>query len=138
LAQTLAHLRNVHVDAMEENGHVVFLHKVMDGHADKSYGIHVARLAGLPEAVIEKAQIFLAELEGGSQPKAPTVIHEKQLDRWKEDRQLSFFPEENKPKAALSKKHKAILERLGSIDLLNMTPMEAMNILYELHQKVKN
>src|SRR5699024_9630298 len=63
LESQLPGLRNVHVDASEENGDLVFLHKVLPGPADKSYGIHVAKLAGLPEDVLNRAGKILSSLE---------------------------------------------------------------------------
>lgn len=63
LSADLGKLQNIHVTAMEQNGKVVFLHKIKEGPADKSYGIHVAKLAGLPEQVIRRAEKILHALE---------------------------------------------------------------------------
>ncbi|MDF9445823.1 DNA mismatch repair protein MutS, partial [Limosilactobacillus mucosae] len=63
LEQTLNHLHNVHVGATEENGELVFLHKIEDGPADKSYGIHVAKLAGMPTDLLKRAAQILNQLE---------------------------------------------------------------------------
>lgn len=63
LASELPKLKNIHVSAIEQNGNVVFLHKIKEGPADKSYGIHVAKLADLPEQLIDRAAAILAQLE---------------------------------------------------------------------------
>ena len=66
LAQSLAQLQNLNVAVREWQDEVVFLHKIVDGPADKSYGIHVARLAGVPREVLERAKQILAQLEAGT------------------------------------------------------------------------
>ena len=105
-------IKNVHVDAKEENGNLYFLHKVKPGAIDKSYGVHVASLAGLPESLIKRANEILNNLEN-SNKKEPVK------------EQLSFDFEEKKEKP------KDILE---GIDILNTTPIEALNILYKLKE----
>ena len=105
-------IKNVHVDAKEENGNLYFLHKVKPGAIDKSYGVHVASLAGLPESLIKRADEILNNLEN-SNKKEPVK------------EQLSFDFEEKKEKP------KDILE---GIDILNTTPIEALNILYKLKE----
>ena len=64
LSNTLTHLVNVHVATLEKDGEVTFLHKIVDGPADKSYGIHVAKIAGLPADLLERADTILTQLEG--------------------------------------------------------------------------
>lgn len=59
----MAHLKNIHVGATQENGHLIFLHKILPGAADQSYGIHVAQLAGLPTKVLREATHMLKQLE---------------------------------------------------------------------------
>jgi len=145
LAMELPSLSNVHVSAMEQNGKVVFLHKIKEGAADKSYGIHVAQLAELPEALIERAQELLTSLEqSDSYSKEVAVVKESikiEESPIKEQAQLSFFDsgaEEKKAAKAVTPKEKQIVSKLKSLDLLEMTPMQAMNILYDLHKKVRN
>lgn len=75
LDKTLKHLKNVHVDAKESKGGVVFLHKVLDGGADKSYGINVASLAGLPRSLIERSKRFLKHLRKIILHQALTLIY---------------------------------------------------------------
>ncbi len=127
LEESLEHLQNVHVTAAEQNGNVVFLHKVKDGAADKSYGIHVAQLAGLPDAVIARADELLQSFENKEARIENVPVKEGQL---------SFFDEKPPVKPA-EKENKALLAKLLSYDLMEMTPMEAMNILYALQKEAK-
>lgn len=131
LEQELPRLVNVHAECIEKNGKVIFLHRIVPGGADRSYGIHVAELAGLPEPVIERAKILLSELEGRLQT-ASTV-------------QLSLF-DWNTPKKkekimlqedAISRAEKEVLDAIKAWDLMNKTPFESMQFLYELKQKLK-
>ncbi len=77
LDETLDRLKNVHVSAIEQNGNVVFLHKIKEGPADKSYGIHVAKLAELPEEVIVRANEILLTLEKNDESSAQHVNRAK-------------------------------------------------------------
>ena len=98
------------------------MYKIVPGGVDKSYGIHVAQLAGLPRSVIHRAREVLAELEenGG---KAPLVSRRRPE---KTARQLTFFGQK-----------KAYLEELEKLDIDSMTPLEALNRLYELQKKAR-
>ncbi|WP_027408769.1 DNA mismatch repair protein MutS [Anoxybacteroides tepidamans] len=129
LEQALPRLKNVHVSAIEENGKVVFLHKIEDGPADRSYGIHVAELAELPPSLIERAKAILAQLEQPSETKSASF------------EQLSLFAEkEERPKEKehpLSKKEKEAIRLLQSLNLLDMTPLQALNQLYEIQKMLK-
>jgi DNA mismatch repair protein MutS len=158
LDESLPALKNVHVSAVEKNGKVVFLHKIKDGAADKSYGIHVAELAELPDPLLERARVILHDLEQSSErepvhqaPKreemtqqvpqeGASLVQEERADNKKADEanQLSFFEiEEKKEKPALSKREKAIIDRLKELDILEMTPLDAMNAMYELQKSLK-
>jgi len=119
LASLLPRVRNYNVAVAEEGDKVIFLHKIVPGGADRSYGIHVAQLAGLPRTVIHRAEEILKELERDSQrsPIRPRRIAEI--------RQLALFPETS-----------PIIEELKKLDLESMTPLEALNKLYELQRKV--
>ncbi len=113
-------IRNVHVTAIEENNTITFLHKIKDGSVDKSYGIHVAKLAGLPNEVIDRADEILNEYESDSKNK-----------RKVEDKvQLSFDLFESK------KSDNELKERINKINVLEMTPIEALNFLYELKNDI--
>lgn len=135
LEDKLPQLKNVHVRAEEYNGTVVFLHQIKEGAADKSYGIHVAQLAELPEDLISRAQDILKELEhSGNKPGVP--VRKPQVKE--EPAQLSFFDEAEKPAEApkLSKKEKQVLDAFKSLNILDMTPLEAMNEMYKLQKKL--
>ncbi len=111
-------IKNVHVEAYLKDGNVTFLHKVKDGPVDKSYGIHVAKLAGMPETLLKRAEEVLEVYEStASEPKNIST-------------QVSFNFDEPE------KKNKA-LEKLEEIDPLKCTPMDAINILYELKELSK-
>jgi DNA mismatch repair protein MutS len=138
LEQELSKLENVHVSAIEQNGKVVFLHKIKQGPADKSYGIHVAQLAELPAKLIQRANEILNALENKDELKDES--NAKPVLRVKETaplEQLSLFEEPKKTKKEPSSKESRILEELKSIELLEMNPLQAMNVLYELQKKLK-
>ena len=116
LETRLPNLRNVHVSAIEENGNVIFLHKIMDGSIDKSYGLHVAKLAKLPDSLLARADEILKSYENSSNK-------EKIVE-------LTLPLVEEKPKSK-------VLEDLKEIDPLNMTPMDALNKLFELKKELK-
>lgn len=116
LSDTIPSIKNVHVDAIEEDGKVTFLHKVKKGPIDKSYGIHVARLAGLPEDLLKRASEFLASYES----------HEKREVFVQQSLNFEEKHEDNK-----------LEEKIKEIDILKMTPMDAINFLYELKNTIK-
>src|SRR5690606_9505759 len=110
LADNLAGLRNYNVAVSEADGNVVFLHKIVPGGADRSYGIHVGQLAGLPRPVLARAQEILSELEEqGSQPQAgrPLGVREQQ--------------------APLFALEHPLVEELKKLDLDGLSPIEALN-----------
>ncbi|WP_338754124.1 DNA mismatch repair protein MutS [Bacillus sp. FJAT-52991] len=143
LEEELAQLKNVHVQAVEQNGRVVFLHKIKEGAADKSYGIHVAELAELPKELIKRANEILKGLEEkGQQQESHTKnqqVKEEQVavEVEKEAAQLSFFQEKVAVSPEPTSKDSKIIEELRKFDLLEMTPLDAMNALYALQKKVK-
>ncbi|MDP1418051.1 DNA mismatch repair protein MutS [Peribacillus simplex] len=147
LAAELPKLKNIHVSAIEQNGNVVFLHKIKEGPADKSYGIHVAKLADLPEQLIDRAAAILAQLENeNGQAKAmseqPVAVKEPIAEAAPvtsvNEAQLSFFGEEAPIGRVISSpKEKKVLDDIKSLDILEMTPLEAMNTLYKLQKKLK-
>ena len=113
-------IKNVHVSAVENGNEITFLHKVKNGAVDKSYGIHVARLAKMPEELLNKAEEILNEYESNSKKKNP-----------EEKIQLAMDFEPN------VKKDDIIKETIEKIDVLNTTPIEALNVLFDLKQKIK-
>ena len=121
LEKDLKHLKNVHVSAIEENGQITFLHKVKVGAVDKSYGIHVASLAKLPQSLIERANEVLN-------------IYEKKNIKKETFTQTSLF---ELTEAEATPKTNEIEEKIKSINPLEMTPMSALSFLYELHKETK-
>lgn len=117
-------LRNLNVDVAEENGNVVFLHKIARGSASRSYGIHVAKLAGVPSSLLEQAEIKLRELEENQGSVDLASVDELGKSAAAEDEQISFFSFAPNP----------VIERLKELDLMNLTPSEAFRILEELKQ----
>lgn len=112
------HLKNVHVSAKEEDGNITFLHKIKDGSIDKSYGIHVAKLAKLPNELIVKAEEYLKKYESKEKIKHDDI---KQMS-------LTFTEEVKESK---------VEEELKKINPLEMSPIDAINKLYELCKMVK-
>ena len=117
MEKTIPNLKNKHVSAVEENGNITFLHKVKDGSVDKSYGINVAKLAGLPDEVIDRASGILNIYE--NKEKKTDIIIQTTLP-------LNF-----------DDKKSEVEEEVKNIDILNITPIEAINILSKLKEKVK-
>lgn len=130
LEETLTGLRNIHVRAEEMEGKVVFLHQIHQGAADKSYGIHVAQLAGLPSALIERANVILSQLEA-----APSEQTHSDREMERQMEQLAFFESESPKNNNNNNKDQQIISLLKNINLLEMTPIDAMNKLHELQKK---
>ena len=122
LDKTLKRLKNVHVEAKEVKDGVTFLHKVLDGPADKSYGINVASLAGLPKSLIARSKDILEALESEKNTK------EIALDLF------NFDAYDNKEEVIIETKGEQIVKRLDEIDINKITPFEALKILYELKE----
>jgi DNA mismatch repair protein MutS len=112
LAELLPGIRNYNVAVSESEGVVVFLHKIIPGGADRSYGIHVAQLAGLPKPVIQRAAELLKQLESSS---GKTT----RVDAQAAKQQMTLFPETN-----------PLLQELEKLDLNALSPIEALNVLY--------
>ena len=121
MARVLPRVRNYNVAVSEEGGRVVFLHRIVPGGADKSYGIHVAQLAGLPRAVTQRAQEVLSELEDGRRPEKTGPSPRKKAPP---SMQLSLFAEKS-----------PLLEELAALDVDGLTPLEAITKLYELKKR---
>jgi len=116
LADLLPGIRNYNVAVSEADGKVVFLHKIVPGGADRSYGIHVAQLAGLPSPVIQRASEIMAELEKTS---GRAVKIDPQAAQ-----QAMLFPETS-----------PLLEELKDVDINSLSPIEALNKLFEWQKK---
>lgn len=149
LDQTLNKLKNVHVGAVEKNGDLVFLHKMEDGPADKSYGIHVAKLAGMPENLLNRAdnilkrleiqnkdtdQVLVAKKTQKSQSGQPKVDEKRKPASESEvDEQLALFQT-----APADPQGEEILAQIRQTNLMAMTPMDVMNQLYKWQKKLGN
>ena len=116
LQEHFPNLKNVHVSALEENGNITFLHKIKDGPIDKSYGIHVAKLANLPNKLIKRANEILSTYENNGKIEIKN--------------QISFDLEPKKEENKIEKKIK-------ELNPLEMTPIDALNILYELKKDIE-
>jgi DNA mismatch repair protein MutS len=116
LAEVLPGVSNYNVAVSEADGNVIFLHKIVPGGADRSYGIHVGQLAGLPRPVVQRAGEILHQLESSS---GKAVRLEAQVPR-----QMALFPETN-----------PLLDELKTIDVNTLSPIEALNKLYEWRRK---
>lgn len=124
LDKTLKHLKNVHVDAKESKGGVVFLHKVLDGGADKSYGINVASLAGLPRSLIERSKKILETLEENNSTSGVN-LDLFNFDAYEEE------PQNQEEEKAYNLKH-----ALEILDIDSLTPREALDWLYKEKNKL--
>ena len=124
VAQLLPRIRCMNVAVTEENGQVVFLRKIIPGGADRSYGIHVAQLAGIPRPVIHRAQEILEELERKGDAKARRkAMHDITMPAaW----QMTLFA---------SEQQHPLIEELKNLAIDELTPIEAISKLYEFQQK---
>jgi DNA mismatch repair protein MutS len=104
------------VAVSESDGSVVFLHKIIPGAADRSYGIHVAQIAGLPKPVIQRANEILQQLETTS---GTTKVRQESTQK-----QLTLFPENN-----------PLVKSFKELDINSLTPIEALNLLYDWKQR---
>ena len=120
LAAFLPRVKNFNVAVSEERGEVTFLYKIVPGGVDKSYGIHVAKLAGLPKSVVHRAREVLEELEGDSRTAAP------QKRRKEIAQQLPLLGQKS-----------PLFEELEKLDIDSLTPLEAITKLYELQKKAR-
>jgi len=120
LARFLPRVRNYNVAVAEEGDRVVFLRKIVPGGADRSYGIHVAQLAGLPKPVVRRAEEILKNLEQEVQ-RSPAGALTRSIA---EVQQLTFFPARH-----------PVLDEIMALDVSSMSPLEAINRLYELQKK---
>ncbi len=123
LAGVLPRVRNHTVAVSEEGGKLAFLHRIVPGGADRSYGVHVAQLAGLPTSVVHRAWEILDDLEASSKAQAENGRHGSQRDP---AQQIALFSSPS-----------PLLEELIRMDIRSITPLEAINRLYQLQLKAK-
>lgn len=124
LEKQLTGVVNVHVSAKEERGSLQFLHKVLPGSVDKSYGVHVAGLAKLPKPVIHRATALLSQFEMQKKNEQLDLLSSSQID-WEVDVQDE-----------MQEKQQAIIQRLENVQVESLTPLEALNVLAELIKSV--
>ena len=119
LEENLKNLKNIHVSAHEEDGKITFLHKIKEGSVDKSYGIHVAKLAKLPDELINRASSILKVYESKEEKRDIKIQQMLPLDELVEN------------------KDSKLEERLKEIEPMNLTPMQALNLVCELKELMK-
>ena len=124
LADRLPRVQNFHVAVKEWNDEIIFLHKVRPGGTDRSYGIQVARLAGLPPSLIERAKAILAELQS---ERAPLSLALTPGGPVAEPAQLTLFPAASDP----------ILKELAALEVGTLTPLAALNLLADWQERLK-
>jgi DNA mismatch repair protein MutS len=124
LAELLTNVGNYNVAVREWAGEVVFLHKIIPGGADKSYGVHVARLAGIPKEIIKRSGEILADLENTFAKEA----HGTQLAKHKTAAEEDML---------FVQKHKTVLDKLKETDVNRLTPLEAINLLNEIKEQME-
>lgn len=121
LEESLPGLKNLNVDVSEEDGNAIFLHKIIEGSASRSYGIHVAKLAGVPKPVLNRAQEKLDELEREAHHMRPNEVSESR------EEQISLFVPTPSP----------VTEKLKNINIMDITPAKAIALLEELQGLAK-
>ncbi|OCL26235.1 DNA mismatch repair protein MutS [Orenia metallireducens] len=155
LEDRLAGIKNYNVAVQEEGEDVIFLRKIIPGGADQSYGIEVAKRAGIPKLVIDRSKEILAKLEEQEEKTIEVTtkdkqkkVKEKKVDNIdsKEKQEEDSIKAEMKIKESLANpaqmalfntKQSEVLEKLSKLDIMSLNPLEAMNQLYQLQQKAK-
>ena len=132
LAAILERVRNVHIAVKEWQDNVIFLHKIMPGPTDQSFGIHVAKIAGIPRTVIERAKDILLNLE---KKELNRLVKERITGRIQKapPQNAGLFPEDMEMKV-----WDEIRDKLKEVDIARLTPLEALNILQYLKSKSDN
>ncbi|MHC4783756.1 MAG: DNA mismatch repair protein MutS [Planctomycetota bacterium] len=124
LGQLLVNVKNLNVAVREWAGDVVFLHKIVPGGTDKSYGVHVAKLAGVPKSILTRSNEILKDLENTFAKEAAGEHLSK--NKTTDDEQMLFV-----------QKHKSVLDKLNGLDVNTLTPIEAINLLAEIQQEMQ-
>ncbi len=125
LERAIEGVKNLHVATKEDGGTVTFLRKVREGHTDESYGVHVAALAGVPKTVVERAREVLKQIEEEHTVKMEDVNSPKFT-------QLVFDV-----KGGTSKDTHPVIRELKNLDIDNITPLDAMNVLWKLKKRTE-
>jgi DNA mismatch repair protein MutS len=129
LEDSLKGLKNVHVKAKEEKGNIVFLHKVVEGPTDKSYGIHVAKLAKLPKNILTRSSEILEELEKNH---GKNIIKPQTVDLFNYMESLAVEEKEKEDETYLG-----LIEQIKEINVMELTPLSALNVLNDIVEEVK-
>src|SRR5699024_5180935 len=135
LETNLPALKNLHVKAEEYEEEIIFLHKVDEGRADQSYGIHVAKLAELPDKLLNRASVLLKQLEEKSPSKQETSNEVNESEG-----QLILIYDKNehdKRNETNETTESTILKELKALNILELTKLESKNLIYKLHSKIK-
>jgi DNA mismatch repair protein MutS len=138
LAASLPAMRNYNVAAVEEGGRVVFLRRVVPGGADRSYGIHVARLAGLPDHVTARAEALLANLENPASLPAAAPAEAAALPVAPPERGPDATPAHRPCPVCGRERADALLDTVAALNLAATTPMEALNTLFSIQQRLNS
>ncbi len=147
LEGSLRGLKNLNVSVSEKDGDIVFLHRIEEGSASKSYGIHVARLAGVPESLLDAAQSKLDELERSSRMQSlelsgysdsSALLRTASSEENTEDVKNTAAAEESQQISFLTFTEHPAVEMLKSLDLMNITPSGAIAVLEQLKEAVEN
>ena len=120
LDKKFKNIKNVHVSAVENGNTITFLHKVKSGAVDKSYGIHVARLANMPDKLLKRAEEILENYENGAKKKY-------------QEEKVQLSMDFSEPKL----QNDELKKQIENLDVMNMTPLGALNYLFELKEKIK-
>ena len=152
LDQKLKHLVNMHVGAVEKDGNLIFLHKMQKGPADRSYGIHVAKLAGLPDSLLKRADKILVHLESDTIQQAKikaavkNTIPKKNVNSTTNYEELKENNSKNQVKEQLAlfepetlkldSNKEQLLKEIKETNLVSLTPLEVMNKVYQWQQKL--
>ncbi len=144
LAEVLPGVRNYNIEVKEDKDNIIFLYKVKPGGTDRSYGIQVARLAGLPIEVIERAKIILSKIESENlvrvNGKTPSTPQASQTPQTPPTHKTHTLPKPSKQRQvrlfAPDDSSSALVDELLKIDIKNISPIQALNKLYELQKKI--
>jgi DNA mismatch repair protein MutS len=130
LSFVLPGVKNFNVQIKEWNDEIIFLRKIVPGGTDKSYGIQVARLAGLPKKVIDRAHEILFNLEqsGFDEVGIPKISHSENHENQLSSSQLGLFPDSENP----------LIQKIRQVDPNELSPREALEVLFELTKLLKN
>lgn len=128
LEERMERLKNVHVGAVEDKQELVFLHKIEKGPADKSYGVQVAKLAGLPDQVIQEADSILNNLVEKSKKNSPDRPEQVEM---LEEGQMKLFD------ISMDETEAAVIDQIKALDIANMTLIDAMNVVNDLQQQLR-